>query len=83
MKAVDYKSYFGGKSTIRNMTGMPFLEAGEKKVLLFVEVSPSCNPAYNGAPQAGITTNVFEKSAAKNCLMNFRINFSKANAGEL
>jgi len=34
---VEYTSYFGKKTTVRNFIGMPFEEYGEKKALVFVE----------------------------------------------
>ncbi|MFH1441263.1 MAG: PAS domain-containing sensor histidine kinase [Candidatus Omnitrophota bacterium] len=37
LKDVVYTSYFSKKTTIRDISGLPFEEAGEKKVLVFVE----------------------------------------------
>lgn len=37
LKDVVYTSYFSNKTTIRDISGIPFEEAGEKKVLVFVE----------------------------------------------
>jgi diguanylate cyclase (GGDEF)-like protein/PAS domain S-box-containing protein len=34
---LEYTSYYGGKTTIRNFTGVPVEEDGVKKVLVFVE----------------------------------------------
>ncbi|MDD3295819.1 MAG: PAS domain S-box protein [Candidatus Omnitrophica bacterium] len=37
LKAVKYTSYVGKKSSIRNITGIPYQEEGKKKALIFVE----------------------------------------------
>lgn len=37
MDSVEYTSHFGKRTTIRNFIGTPFEEAGEKKLLMFVE----------------------------------------------
>jgi diguanylate cyclase (GGDEF)-like protein len=35
--SVEYTSHFGKRTTIRNFIGIPFEEAGDKKLLMFVE----------------------------------------------
>ncbi len=37
LDSVEYTSHFGRRTTIRNFIGMPFMESGEGKVLMFVE----------------------------------------------
>jgi PAS domain S-box-containing protein len=37
MEAVKYTSYFGRKTTIRNFIGIPFIEQGNRKLLMIVE----------------------------------------------
>ncbi|MCU0651884.1 MAG: PAS domain S-box protein [Candidatus Omnitrophica bacterium] len=37
MENLEYASYYSGKKSVRNMTGMPFEEEGRKKALIFVE----------------------------------------------
>ncbi len=37
MEAVEYTSYFGHKTTIRNFTGIPLQEKGERKILMIIE----------------------------------------------
>jgi diguanylate cyclase (GGDEF)-like protein/PAS domain S-box-containing protein len=37
LDAVEYTSHFGKRTTIRNFIGMPYMESGEPKVLMFVE----------------------------------------------
>lgn len=37
MEAVKYTSYYGRKTTIRNFIGIPFIEQGNRKLLMIVE----------------------------------------------
>jgi PAS domain S-box-containing protein len=37
MDSVEYTSYYGHKTTIRNFVGIPLIEGGRKKVLMIVE----------------------------------------------
>jgi len=37
MGAIEYVSFYSGKKTVRNITGIPYEEKGEKKALVFIE----------------------------------------------